>query len=204
MPRPLLTDLDCQSVTRLLNLPTPSAAGDAAPKGYVDDVLGRYWGALRSDYTLTSNTSVQKLFNWSANGALALPTGVYRFQCGVLLTGMSGTSGNGNFSIAGTAGIANPFMQANGFDNTAPGTPAAAGESFITVQAMAFTGGMAPGTTGTALAFIVWGDFDVTTGGTVIPSFAMANAAAAIVEAGSYFIAERLGPTGQAMSSGWS
>jgi hypothetical protein len=36
MSKPLLSDLDLQSIAKLLNLPTPVSAGDAANKSYVD------------------------------------------------------------------------------------------------------------------------------------------------------------------------
>lgn len=39
MPKPVLADLDLQSTAKLLNLPTPSASGDAASKSYVDTAI---------------------------------------------------------------------------------------------------------------------------------------------------------------------
>jgi hypothetical protein len=51
------------------------------------------YGVLQANYTLTSITTAQKLFNWSTNGALSLAAGTYRFTCSLLLTSMSATSG---------------------------------------------------------------------------------------------------------------
>jgi len=44
MARKFFTDLDLQSVSKVINLPTPTAAGDAVPKSYVDSAVeGLAW-----------------------------------------------------------------------------------------------------------------------------------------------------------------
>lgn len=44
MSKPILVDLDFGSATKILNLPTPTGAGDAAPKSYVDSAIeGLNW-----------------------------------------------------------------------------------------------------------------------------------------------------------------
>ena len=44
MARKFFTDLDLQSTSKVINLPTPSAAGDAVPKSYVDSAVeGLAW-----------------------------------------------------------------------------------------------------------------------------------------------------------------
>ena len=44
MARKFFTDLDLQSVSKVINVPTPSAAGDAVPKSYVDSAVeGLAW-----------------------------------------------------------------------------------------------------------------------------------------------------------------
>ena len=44
MARKIFTDFDFQSVSKVTNLPTPSAAGDAVPKSYVDSAVeGLAW-----------------------------------------------------------------------------------------------------------------------------------------------------------------
>jgi len=80
------------------------------------------FGQLDANYTLTSTTAAQKLFNWSTNGALSLATGKYRFLTQLYLTDMSATSGNGQFEIlgAGTATLSDIIYSVNGFDDTAP------------------------------------------------------------------------------------
>ena len=44
MARKFFTDIDLQSVSKVINVPTPSAAGDAVPKSYVDSAVeGLAW-----------------------------------------------------------------------------------------------------------------------------------------------------------------
>lgn len=44
MARKFFTDLDLQSVSKVINVPSPSAAGDAVPKSYVDSAIeGLAW-----------------------------------------------------------------------------------------------------------------------------------------------------------------
>lgn len=44
MPRKIFTDFDFQSVSKVTNLPSPSASGDAVPKSYVDSLVeGLAW-----------------------------------------------------------------------------------------------------------------------------------------------------------------
>jgi hypothetical protein len=44
MPKKIFTDFDFQSVSKVVNLPSPSSAGDAAPKSYVDSLVeGLAW-----------------------------------------------------------------------------------------------------------------------------------------------------------------
>jgi hypothetical protein len=44
MPKKIFTDFDFQSVSKVVNLPAPSASGDAAPKSYVDSLVeGLAW-----------------------------------------------------------------------------------------------------------------------------------------------------------------
>jgi hypothetical protein len=44
MPRKFFTDIDMQSVSKVVNVPSPTAAGDAVPKSYVDSAIeGLAW-----------------------------------------------------------------------------------------------------------------------------------------------------------------
>jgi hypothetical protein len=116
---------------------------------------------LDADYTLTSTTSEQKLFNTTTNGRLTLgETGLYEFDGMLYITGMSATSGNGAFGIlgAGTATLAGQLMQAIGNDNTTPTTAAAQGGNWAQ-DANSFTTNSVTAATGTALAMAVKGIF---------------------------------------------
>ena len=163
-----------------------------------------YYGHLQADYTLTSTTAAQKLFNWSTNGALTLATGIWRFKAMIYLTGMSATSGNGAFGLlgAGTATLARILYQPKGVDNTTPLAAAARGGS-ASVTALG-AASMVTAATGTGLLAEIDGIFDVTAAGTIIPSISLVTAAAAVVKAGSFFTCERIGDTATAVSSGWS
>ena len=59
---------------------------------------------LNAAYTLTPQTALQKLFNATANGALAVEANTsYFFECRFDISGMSITSGNFGFGFLGTA-----------------------------------------------------------------------------------------------------
>jgi len=155
-----------------------------------DDFSGpEYWMMLSSDYTLTSTTSTQKLFNATTNGALSLDVGVYEYKAMLRLTNMSSTTGNLQFNVLG-AGTAT--INSNSLNTTVGADVAGA----ITVPS-ALSGAVLTGTTtyasavtaGTGVTFQgnVSGVFRVTASGTIIPSVALVTAAAATVVAGTYF-----------------
>jgi len=162
------------------------------------------YGQLTSNYTLTSQTAAQKLFNFSTNGALTLATGRYRFNCKIHLLSMSATSGNGAFGIAGagTATVSNIMFHVSGFDNTTPLIVGARGgsASINTVGAAS----MVTAGTGTGLMAEIDGLFNITVAGTIIPSISLVTAAAAIVQSGSYFECIRIGDTGSNTLGSWS
>lgn len=140
---------------------------------------------LAADYTLTSTTSAQKLFDATTNGAVTLPAGMYYFKCGLYLTGMSGSTGNLRFDLlgTGTATIDRIFYQGTGLDNTSPlTTNALSGGGSVTSGSTAsiFTAGAGTGARG-----FIEGWFLVSVGGTIIPSGALVTAATPAVKAGS-------------------
>lgn len=152
-----------------------------------------YIARLTAGYTLTSNTNSQKAFNIPANGALTLPANTaYLFECLLSVDTMSATSGNFGFDIlgAGTATISNQIWVAHGLDATTQTTPAAVSG---TLNVAALTTDLVVAATGTAVHVLIKGTFSITTGGSIIPSVKLTTAAAAVVKAGSYFKAERLG-----------
>jgi len=108
------------------------------------------WLMLTANYTLTSQTAAQKLFNNTANGALTLPTGVYRFKTFVHILTMSATSGNGAFSFAGTAVMDRFGYAVYGIDAASPLAAAARSGSFSITNASAAS--MVAAATGAGMA----------------------------------------------------
>jgi hypothetical protein len=164
----------------------------------------RFWGRLTSDRTLTSTTAAQKLFDFGGGGggALTLEVGHYALRGLVKLTGMSATDGNGAFSLAGTATLAEALHQTMGRDSNTIST--AATISGAGVEGAAFPGNIVSPSTGTEMMFNVVGTFRVSGAGTIIPSFALTTAAAATVKAGSYIEVQRLGPAGVNYVGAWA
>jgi hypothetical protein len=160
------------------------------------------WAMLTADYTLTSTTAVQKLFNTTTNGALTLETGVYEFRAFYYLDAMSATSGNAAYSLAGTAVTDRWGQFVAGLDST---TPLAAGARNGTAAVTSATPASATvAATGTGQVVQISGMFRVSTAGTIIPSVALVTAAAAIVKAGSWFAVTKVGTSAQASAGAWS
>lgn len=165
-------------------------------------VVARHWCGLASNYTLTSTTSAQKLFNTTTNGALTLGTGVYEFELMVYVLSMSATSGNATVSLlgAGTATVDRVGQAAFGMDQSTP-TTAAAVSGAVSVN----TGtNIATAATGTGMFASIRGMFRVTAAGTIIPSISLATAAAAIVQANSYFKCAKVAESGETYVGAWS
>ena len=173
----------------------PSGGGGGATYAYCQ---------LTSNYTLDNSTLEQKLFNATANGALTLATGRYRFHCVLYILSMSATSGNGSFRLlgGGTATLANVIYQVVGTDNTGPLSAGAATRAAAIGSSS--PGSMVTAGTGTGLFVDIDGMFNVTAAGTIIPSIALVTAAAAVVQAGSYFECIRIGDTGANTQGSWS
>ena len=159
------------------------------------DLINQYGYALvvlDAAYTLTSATTAQKIFNASTNGALTLPTGWYRFNSVIGVTGLSATTGNAQFQIlgGGTATLGGVLYSVVGVDG-ASGTAATQTGSWSVASSSAASAVTAG--TGTSLLFNINGTFEVTATGTIIPSLALVTAAAGSVVVGSFFECKRWG-----------
>jgi hypothetical protein len=156
-----------------------------------------WYAQLNADYTLTSSTTAQKLFNVGSGsgGALTIGTGYYNFECMLYLTGMSATSGNAAFGIlgAGSATLANIGYMVIGNESSAPTTTVAAMSGGVSVTSLSPAASMVTAGTATGGVYRIGGRFNVTASGTIIPSITLVTAAAAVVKAGSYFQATFLG-----------
>ena len=171
----------------------------------IADVLSTdYWMRLHASYTLTSSTSQQKLFNESTNGAITLPAGKYWFDCELSLSSMSSTTGNGLFDLlgAGTATFGAGLFNAIGIDATTATTAVAQTGSWDNSKASPAS--MVLAATGTSMNAKLGGMFDLTAGGTLIPSITLVTASAAVLAAGSYIYFKRLGEVGENYRGPWS
>jgi hypothetical protein len=151
--------------------------------------------------TLPNDTNENAIFNDPTNGRITIPSGVYRFEMMMLVTSMSGTSGNALIDLlgAGTATITDWLWMLHGLDNSTTTTVGDDDAAYRQTQDSAASAVIAG--TGTAMRLTARGMFNCTTGGTLIPSIDQVTAAAAVVQQGSYFIVERLGAA-NAVSSG--
>lgn len=177
------------STGSLLNL---SGSATVYITAVADDFSGpEYWMRLITQYTLTSTTAVQKMFNSTTNGALYLDAGIYEYETVFRLTAMSATSGNCSYSIlgAGTATIsAGSLSYIVGQDNVTTTPAATQGTIFSGTSAAA---PIVTASTATDLAARIRGMLRVTAAGTIIPSIGLTTAAAAGVVAGSYISIKR-------------
>lgn len=174
---------------------------DAGNRGYIPV---RHFIRCDSTKTLTNTTSEQQLFDSPANGRLTLETGCYRFQAILYITSMDAANAT-NAAIdpvgGGTAVTGSWLWHAQGIDQATPTNAQTASGSFsISQQSVASViGGIMAG----AMAVRIKGTFEVTTGGTMIPSITLATGAAAVVAVGSFFAFERMGSTSVASVGEW-
>lgn len=171
-----------------------------------EDIFEEFWIQQNATYTLTSNTSQQKLFNASTNGALTLPIGTYRYEALLYLSSMSNTTGNAAFGIlgAGTATLATGVLsQALGADAASAAGGVAAGSSYWIGNTSAAS--MVTPQTAAALGVSLRGTFRVSAAGTIIPSITLVTAAAAVVNINTYFMCRRISTSDTATTYGpWS
>jgi len=161
----------------------------------------RQWIAIISPYTLTSQTAAQKLFNTPANGTLTVAGNTrFRFRCHFNLSAMSATSGSFGFSIAGTASITS-------MEWSSTSLKAALGSVANPAFAMWTATSGTPLTTSTTSAIgftTIEGTLRVGTGGTLIPSVSLTQAAAAVVGTDSWFEIEAIGSDTATSVGNWN
>lgn len=162
------------------------------------------WVMLSTDYTLTSTTATQKVFNATTNGALSLGVGVYEYHSLLSLDSMSGTSGNLTFDLigAGTTTIGTDSLSyVTGQDG---GTTASLNQSGAPFSTVTNTPAVNASTTNT-LVLRLRGMFRVTSAGTIIPSVRLQTAAAARVRVGSHFVVRQLAEdSSETFSGAWT
>lgn len=158
---------------------------------------------LDADRTMTSNTSAQAIFNSPTNGRLTLPVGTYLIEGLIHVNTMSATSGNAQLGLLGSGGatLANQLFYIVGIDgaiNTAAAQTGSVAQASNTSPASAVSAA-----TGTVLTMSVYGTFEVSAAGTIVPSLTLVTAAAAVIKAGSFLRFTRLGSTSFVSSGRW-
>ena len=156
-----------------------------------EDVYEEYLAILNAAYTLSNTTATQKAFDIGTNGALSLPVGLYRYDMGLALAGMSTTSGNMSVNIlgSGTATISSARGLSNGKE-TSTTVGALSGSSFSSTTS---PNPIVTGDISATINVLIWGLFRVSVAGTIIPSVALNTAiATAAVQPNSWFVAKRM------------
>jgi hypothetical protein len=162
--------------------------------------LSEQYQVLSGNYTLTSQTAAQKLFNASTNGAVTLAIGSYWFECNFALASMSATSGTFGFALGGTATFTQGWtaiaaMLATGLSTTI--------NTQITFNTAANTA-LATSSTGTFGTAAITGIIRVTVAGTVIPQVSLSQAAAAVVQTNSFIRVRSVGIASATNVGNWS
>jgi hypothetical protein len=199
------------TLTSGTNLTTPTAGAHEydgvvfyqSPSSSTRTVVdGEQFCTLTGDYTLTSQTGVQKIFNASTNGAVTLPVGAWFFETFFSLTGLSATSGGFGFALGGAAVLTTQVWHAEA-DKCATSLATASTTATTSVNTAANTA-ISPANTNTFGWARIWGKLRVGTGGTVIPQISQATAAAAVVKADSYFRVWPVGVSAVTTVGNWS
>ena len=172
---------------------------DAGNRGVIPVI---HYLRAASDQTLTSTTNAQNIFDSPANGTITLETGVYLFEMMAIITGMSATSGNGQILFAGTGTFGDWMWRIQGLDNSTPSTISADLSAYFQTGASAASAVTAAA--GTALRLYAQGSFECSVAGTLIPQIDLVTAAAATVEAGSWFSCMRVGAASMTSVGQWS
>lgn len=108
MARKFFTDLDLQSVSKVINLPSPTAAGDAVPKSYVDSAIeGLAWKD-------SCRVGTQSNLNLSSPGA-TIDGITMASQDRVLVRNQTTQSANGIYVWNGAAAVMTRALDASTF-----------------------------------------------------------------------------------------
>ena len=157
---------------------------------------------LSGTNTLTSQIAAQPLFDGGGgptNGAVTLPIGTYQFECNFAGTNLSGTSGTFGFAFGGTATIT--FVCSCHSNKAGALTTANAVSSVFITSA---TTSLTAASTNTNCYSFIKGTIRVTVAGTVIPQISLTVAAAAVIQAGSYFKISPIGSSTVVSVGNWS
>lgn len=108
MARKFFTDIDLQSVSKVINVPSPTSSGDATPKSYVDSLVeGLAWKD-------SCRVATQANLNLSSPGA-TIDGITMASQDRVLVRSQTTTSENGIYVWNGAASVMTRSLDANTF-----------------------------------------------------------------------------------------
>jgi hypothetical protein len=116
MPRKFFTSIDMQSVSKVVNLPSPTAAGDAVPKSYVDSAVeGLAWKA-------SCRVATQANLNLASPGA-AIDGITMAAQDRVLVRAQTAGADNGIYVWNGASTAMSRSLDCSTFDELEQLTP---------------------------------------------------------------------------------
>lgn len=173
---------------------------DAGNRGYVPI---RHFIRADATRTLPNDSNENAIFNSPTNGRITLEAGLYKFEALISVTSMSATSGNAliDWLGAGTAVCAAWLWTYAGKDGTNATAAALNGATRVTQDSAS---SVVTAGTGTEMFVNAMGTFEVTTGGTMIPSIDLVTAiGTATIAIGSYFMVERIGSTSTVSVGQW-
>jgi hypothetical protein len=163
------------------------------------------WMMQTADRTLTSTTTGQKIFDTTTGGVINLPTGVYRWELFLYVTGLSATSGNFAIAWASTnSGVTGRHgWQSFGIDSTTP-LNAGTKTGSANIDGSYSPASILTAATGTGAVVTVSGMFRVTTAGNFGPYIQLVTAAAGTVKAGTYVHIDKVGESSESYVGNWT
>lgn len=139
------------------------------------------WLSNTSPYTLTSQTALQKAFNIGTNGGLNAGVKTYKFDGLISLSSLSSSPGTISFGFLGTATVASIRYTHMSMKGVLVSTPFS---SLVTTVNQTV---LSNANSNTAGYMQITGIVRISGAGTFIPAVGMSVAAAAVVDANSYF-----------------
>ncbi len=152
-----------------------------------------------------NDTNFRAVFDSVAAGTLTIEVGTYKFEGLIQCKGMSGTSGNMKWDLLGAGGatLTNHLQLILGIDGAMNTNAAAGGVPLITAASSV---NITSAATSVNCTIRVFGTFECTVAGTVIPSIAQSTAVngTAQITAGSYLHFTKLGATTDVSAGSWA
>lgn len=191
---------DAAAGTDFLEPNTPITPGTGTKltidaKGLVTSISNAIsFASLTSNYTLTAQTALQKLFNVPTNGAVTLGPGLYRFSLLLSVSGLSSGGQSVSLGFLGTATIASLRYSGTIYKG-----------GVLTIDGTTTAATVVTGNNGTTTCSgTINGVVRVSASGTFIPAIGQSAATAAIVNSNTSFLIEYIGLHTEANSSDWS